>query len=366
MSFVAVAVVGAGVLAAGATTYSASSAASSASQANAQNAANVSNTNELNLQEFLQSRGSTGSAIYPIYAAGTEQQLYNDALSTYNATGGANLPTLAQYQSLVNQSQPAAQGATNAVNGVFNGQTLNTELQQAAPVQAANIALAQTQKQGSLEALQQTLNNIKSIQAGKGYSGDSYTNQLLNFQARQSANTQGAQALAQAQLQNTSQTQGIQENAINRALQNVNLPGQVAQNNINLLQAPTNALDTNQVNRQNLFANFRIGTSAPYQYSASPLVQPVASTGQIAGQAGASLASGIGNTLATNQLINALNGNTAASSAALTPGISSAAANSLVNSGTVGAASAGSGLLGNLGASASASEIAGVSGLAGL
>lgn len=290
---------------AGATVYASNQASSSAAKANAQNAANVSDTNQLNYQQFQQSRGSTGSAIYPIYAAGTEQQLYSDATNAYNATGGANAPTLQSYQNIVGASLPTAQQATQAANGIFNGQTQSQELNNAAPVQQANLALAQTQKQSSLEALQQTLNNIKSIQAGKGYAGDSYTNQLLNFQARQGANTQGATAIAGANLQNAQQTQGIQQNAINRQLQNLSLPGQVAQQNIALAQAPTNAIDTNQVNRQNLFANFSLKQQAPFQYTAFQS-QPTASTGQNIAQGVGQLTTGVGNLVANQQLISAL------------------------------------------------------------
>lgn len=300
----AVAAVGTGVAASAA-------ASKSAKDTNAANAANVSDTNQLNYQQFLQSRGSTGSAIYPIYAAPAEQQLYTDTLNAYNATG-QNQPTLADYQSIVGQSQPAAALATQAANGIFNGQTVGQELNNQQPVAAANLALAQTQKQSSLEALQQTLNNIKSIQAGKGYAGDSYTNQLLNFQARQAANTQGAGAIAGANLTNAQQTQGIQQNAINRQLSNLGLPSSTAQQQINLAQAPTNALNQQQVNRQNLFANFKIGTGQPFQYQPPPLTTPVAGAGQQVAQGISSLASGVGNYAANQQLINALTPATAA------------------------------------------------------
>lgn len=304
MSFIAVAIGGAAVVAAGATAFAASSASSSASAANATNAANVSNTNQLNYNEFLQSRGSDGSAIYPIYAAPAEAQLYSDTLGTYDATG-AIAPTAAQYQAVVNGAQAGAAGATTAANNIFNGNTLNTELNQQAPVSAATLAVAQTQKQSSLEALQQTLNNIKSIQAGKGYSGDSFGNQLLNFQARQSANTTGAGAIANANLTNAKSVQGIQENATNREIQNLNAPTTAASQQANLLSLPTNALAQNQVTRQNLFSNFKIGTQA-FQYQNLPLVNPTASTGQIAGQAAGSLASSVGGAVANQSLVNAL------------------------------------------------------------
>lgn len=319
---------------AGATVYASSQASDSAKAANQQNATNVSNTNDLNYQQFLQSRGSTGSAVLPIYAAPAEQQLYTDTLNAYNASGGANTPTLGAYENVVGQSLPAAQLATQAANGIFNGQTVGQELNNQQPVAAANLTLAQTQKQSSLEALQQTLNNIKSIQAGKGYAGDSYTNQLLNFQARQAANTQGAQAIAEADLGNAQQTQAIQQNAINRQLSNLGLPSSTAQQQINLLQAPTNALNQNQVNRQNLFANFKIGVGQPFQYQPPPLTTPVAGTGQQVAQGIGSLVNGVGNYAANQQLINALNPATTAA----TTNTSAFSNWNLINSSNLGAA----------------------------
>lgn len=236
------------------------------------NADNVANTNALNLRMFQEGRGSTGSSIYPIYASGAESQLYNDTLHTYDATGAIQ-PTADQLQAIVNTQKPFQDEANAAGAGIFNGQTQAQELQNQQPVYQANLAAAQTQKQGTLEALQSTLNNIKAIQAGKGYAGDSFGNSLLKFQARQGANTQISNNLSAVNVGNAQAVQGIKQNAINRQLSNLNLPAAMAQNSINLAQAPANALAAQQGQRQNLFNTFRIGPGQ-FSYQNLPTVQP--------------------------------------------------------------------------------------------
>lgn len=234
------------------------------------NAQAVQTTNDLNYQQFLQGRGSTGSAIYPIYAKGGEAQLYGDMLAAYNATGALD-PTAADYQAIVAGAEPAVAGADAATTGIFNGNTEGQELNNQAPVSAANLRAVQTQKAGTLQALQATLNSIKAIQAGKGYSGDSFGTQLLNFNARQNANTTASNAESQADITNAQSVQGIKQNAINRQIQNVNLPFAMAANNANLASMPATSVANNMAQRQQLFGNFRIGTGQ-FQYQNLPTV----------------------------------------------------------------------------------------------
>lgn len=300
----AIAIGATAAIGAGATAYAASSASASAANAQAQNAANVSNTNQLNYQQFLQSRGSTGSAIYPIYASNAEKQLYNDTLNTYDATGNLQ-PNASQLQALVAAQQPSQNQANAAGAGIFNGQLQQQLLQNQQPVYQAQLQAAQTQKQGTLEALQGTLNNIKAIQAGKGYAGDSFGNQMLNFQARQGANTNIANAFSQANLNNASAVQGIKSGVLNTQLNNLNLPGTLAANNVGLANLASNSLAQQQGQRQQLFNNFRIGTGQ-FQYQNLPQVNPIASTGQLVGQGVGALGSAGGNYLANQQLISQL------------------------------------------------------------
>lgn len=305
MSFVAIAIGGAAVVGGAVGLYSSAQASASAANAQAQNAANVSNTNQLNYQQFLQSRGSTGSAILPIYAQGAEQQLYQNTLNAYNQAGALQ-PTAAQLQA-IQQNALNQQGlANNAAAGVFNGNLQNQLLANQQPVYQAQLQAAATQKQGTLEALQGTLNNIKAIQAGKGYAGDSFGNQMLNFQARQGANTQIANTLSQVNVGNAQAVQGIKSGVLGTQLSNLNLPGQMAANTAGLSSLAGNTLAQNQAQRSQLFNTFAIGNKG-FQYQNLPQVNPIASTGQIAGQAVGSLASAGGNYAANQSLINQLN-----------------------------------------------------------
>ena len=178
-----VAVAAAAAVAAGTQAYSASAAAGSAQDAQNANNANAKATNAANYALYQQERGSTGNAIYPVYAAGSEQGLYANAANAIQQT--TNLaPTAQSLQDIQSSVAPMTAQAQNTASGIFNGNTQTQELANQVPVSNATTNVATAQNQGTLEALQQTLNNIKSIQAGKGFAGDSYGSQLLNFQAR--------------------------------------------------------------------------------------------------------------------------------------------------------------------------------------
>lgn len=294
--------IGLSVASVGAGIYGAVSASDSAAAAQKANAANVAATNQANLQQFEESRGSTGSALLPLYAKGGEAQLYQDTLNAYNNAGNLSL-TPAQLQALVAQFQPVQAQANAAGAGIFNGQTQAAELANQVPVYQANLAAAGAQKQGTLEALQSTLNNIKAIQAGKGYAGDSFGNQLLNFQARQGANTTAANAFSQANIGNAQANQSIRQNAINRQLANLGLPGQMAQSNAALGNLAANTTASQQGQRQQLFNMFNIGNKG-FTYQNLPQVNPIASVGQNVGQGLSTGASGLGNYFANQQLAN--------------------------------------------------------------
>ncbi len=244
------------------------------SDATNQNAANIAATNQLNYQMFLQGRGSEGSAILPLYAKDAngnliEPELFNDTMGVYDATGALT----PDYQKVLAPAQAAAAGADQTAANIFNGGFQTQELNNLQPVAQARTDAAVAQKSSTLEALQQTLNNIKAIQAGKGYSGDSFGNQLLKFSATRDANNQGANLLSQANLANATDVNRIKANNINRAIANVNLPGQIASQDVALADAPSNALLARQQQRLGLFSGFRI---APGAFTAQnmPTVQP--------------------------------------------------------------------------------------------
>lgn len=328
--------------------------ATATEQAAQVNAGNVSATNQLNFSQYLMSRGLGGSSVLPTYltnpnfvpgtapstpatgaqvtalaqqilaqSGGTlnltaaralaeqqltggpqtqteEQALGNNATAAYNAAGD-NSPAaqIAQYTALANQFLPAQAQANTAANSIFNGNLQSEELQDYAPVASALQQGVTSQKEASIEGLQQTLNQIKAIQAGQGFSGDSFGTNLMTSNAIQAANVAQAQNQANVNVQNAGATNAIKTGILNTQLQNLNLPTSMAQSNINLANTAANAMTSQQGQGQQLFNMFRIGTGN-FQYQNLPTVQPTPSLLGIAATAGNAVGANAGSYLATN------------------------------------------------------------------
>jgi hypothetical protein len=186
------------------------------------------NANTTNYNMFQQGRGSTGSAVLPLYLKNKDGSLFegslgNDLVSAYNQT---NTP-LSTFQSSVNKTAGAQQGAVDLTNNIFNGGVTKEMQANDAPVQAARIASA---KSSSLDALHRTLDQIDASQASRGYVGDSYGNRLLSFQAGKS---QG-DAVGAANLQNLQDTADIKNYGdITLPMQNITLPYNMGQQSAN-------------------------------------------------------------------------------------------------------------------------------------
>lgn len=222
------------------------------------------------LARYRESRGSTGSAILPLYFgendASFEKELAGDIRGMYDATGAlAGSPTqqLSRYADIVSRARPAMDSNLALVNDLGSGQLLRDQLGEAEPVFAARTALAGTQRSGALEALQKTLGEIKAIQSRKGFSGDSFGGNLLNLAARREAARTGSMAEAAAGLQNAEQRAAISQG--NRAfrLGNTGLPGTIAAQAMALEQTPEAALSQSFENRTAPLNFFRIGNQAP-------------------------------------------------------------------------------------------------------
>lgn len=246
----------------------------SAKEANRTNAANAANANALNLQQFQQSRGSAGNAILPWYLKSPGGQSFESAtlgpelMNSFNATGGS---TPADFKAISDRLAPGQAGAERTVNDIFSGGTTNRLLQNFAPVAKARVA---TTREAAIKGLNDTLNDIEAKQAGRGFSGDSFGNRLLSFQARRDA----ASAGAAAGLQNATEEQGIRNYGdVSLPLQNLSTPSAMAQQAINAFTLPQSAyLDL--LGRRLAPLNFlNIHTAAPFQYNPLPTVSPISS-----------------------------------------------------------------------------------------
>lgn len=240
------------------------------------NAANVAATNALNYQMFMEGRGSMGNALLPIYFGKTERNLANDAEGIYNAAvrdAGGYDTQKERYQRLIDQFGDTQQEAANTAKGIFDGSLLNESLSNFAPVGEARVAAAGAQKQSGLEALQDTLNEIKATQAGKGFSGDSFGSTLLRANVRRKTYSDAANALSQANIANASDKFNLQQQAQQRKLASLSIPMQMADQSVAFLNLPQNEILNQTAKRQSLFNWFKMNPGQ-FQYSPMPTVQP--------------------------------------------------------------------------------------------
>lgn len=302
-------VIAAGALAAGATAYAGSQAADAQKEANKTNQDVANATNQLNYQMFLQSRGSQGSALLPMYFQGAESGLANKAMETYlaeQAALGTPSDQLAGYQSIVQGLTPAMQASDELVNKLFSGELSNEQVANIKPVLAARGEVAGAQKKGILEGLMVRLNALSADRARAGYQGGGSAFQKNVLTSATIPALQGAATVgAQADLANAQDVANIKNTNINTRLANTSLPLTQAANRIQLSTLPIAAVGQTSNLAMQPFDWFKISPQA-FQAQRPPLVSPVANVGQVAGQAGGQFASTLGNYFANRALVQQL------------------------------------------------------------
>ena len=303
----AAAVLTAGVLGAGASVIGGMMASDAQEDANNQNAANAQADRLMNKAMFDESRGSKGSAFLPIYAKDSsgnqvEPLLFGDTMEEYNFwNSGTPVERAEKYRAAIQKYQAAQAGAAKTASGIFDGSIVNEVLDANAPVEQARLDIAASKKASGIEALQKTINSIKALQAKRGFTGDSFGNRLLTTAVTRDVTAQGALDLGEAKLTNAAEQAAIRKNGAALRVANLNLPYTMARQEADMVDLPENlSLDQNN-RRLQAFSPFRIGTST-FKYDPMPQVTPVASTGQIAAQAGAGLAGTFGNLAASKYL----------------------------------------------------------------
>jgi hypothetical protein len=312
-TFVAIAIGGAAVVGAGASIYSANQQskaqkAAAQAQANSQN-----NANATNLQEFEESRGSTGSAVLPLYLTGAggqqfEGQMGEGAVGAYNESG---VP-LSTFQTAVAPLAGAETKANQFTNDIFTGGVTNKLLDQARPVQQARLSSA---KESAMTALNRTLDAIDAAQSGKGFSGDSFGNRNL----RMNANLQAGDTISAANLANLAESQQIRNYGdVTLPSQNLSLPVTMAQQDETMTFLPQANFLNSQVSRQQPFNFFRIGPGTPPAVQPLPTAPPTLSLSGAIGQGVGALGSAALNYYLNRQLQQQQSAQNASTSAAAT------------------------------------------------
>lgn len=314
MSFVAVAIGGAALIGAGATAYASKSASDSAADANKQNRKIADATNQLNYRMFLESRGSGGHALLPLYfPEGTEEALANRAMGLVRASQdayGTPEQQLAAYQAIVDSLSPSMQAGDALVNDLFSGALEERQVGNLRPVMEARGKVAGAQKQGIMEALSERLNALRADRARAGYSGGGSSMQRnLLRSATLPALQQAATVGAQADLLNATDEANVRNAAIQTRLENLSLPLTQAANRVQLRNLPATAAGAATQAMFSPLDWFKL-TPQAFQANQGPLVTPVPNTGQIVGAGVSAAASSLGNYYANKALVQQLSPST--------------------------------------------------------
>lgn len=244
------------------------------------------------------------SAVLPYYFGDQEAKMGQDATNLYRASNafyGSPDQELAGYRNIVGEYAPAIAGNRQLVDDLASGRVTDQMLAEAKPAMVERVAGAEANRNAGIESLQETLNQIDDIQAGKGFSGDTSGNQMLKFNARRAIGDKAATDLHSALLANALTKQSIRDQGRQMRLGAVNLPAQLAQSDINLAQLPGAAAASRNNTSQTPFTFFRT-TNGFQPYQTLPTAPATATTGQIVGEAVGSLGGGISNYLLQRQL----------------------------------------------------------------
>lgn len=207
------------------------------------------------------------SALLPYYFGVTEKNLSSDAAALYQALKDRMGPSdvrIAEYDDLLGRYDRASEANDKLVEDLALGNLTEQALAESAPVFNARRGVAESRRNSSLEALQETLNEIDAIQAGKGYSGDSTGNRMLRFNARRQIGNQTAADLAGVNLQNAMDERTIREAGRQQRIGSIDLPNALAIAAAKRKQLPISAVASERATAMQPFDFFRI---QPGQFS---------------------------------------------------------------------------------------------------
>jgi hypothetical protein len=298
----------------------------SAENANRTNRRNARDTNTTNVILNMLARGGTidaatahrlglpdnlvgqSSAVLPYYLSDIEQSTGMQAGALTNAIQSLYASPeleMADYQRILGKYQPGFDANQQFATDIATGAETNKILGEAAPVFQARTDVATGKKNAALESLKETLNDIDAIQARKGYTGDTFGNRLLKFNARRSIATQGADDLGQAALQNAIEKAGLQQSGRQMRLNNVNLGDTLSRSDISRRALPGTATAQRFNTSLGPLQFFNIGPHQFTPFQNLPNQNPETSPWQLAAQG----AAGVGNTALNYYLQNNLQRN---------------------------------------------------------
>jgi hypothetical protein len=285
-------------------------AADAQKDANRTNRKNVVETNQQNWDAFLLSRGYSqdkwlnGYSQLPFYAKNrgrpVEQRLLGSTNRVYDESV-ANTIGRGEYEAALAPTMEAQAGAERTVNELFGPEMEANLLMQQQPVSQARVTGAKATGNSALEALADTINQIKAMNAQKGFSNDGMSTRLLDFNAKRQAYQEQSKALSDANLANAQDVQRIQSAVVNGRIQNVGLPLQMGRQSVETMNLADNASLEQQARRQQLYNWFKIGTDK-FSRPNMPQVDAVPSALQLTAQATSNFGKQVGQAYLAGQM----------------------------------------------------------------
>lgn len=301
--------VGTAVLGAGATAYGSSQANKAARRAADANAAATEATNEANYRQFLESRGSEGSAILPMYLKPYEASLGESAAKAAQqlfTAGGGPTARIQDNERYLSRYNPAMEAGDGLVIDLATGKVGQQRRASLEPVLQARTKLARTRASAINDALEQTFAGLRAQRAKGGFRGGSTFDINRAVAATTGARSQAAEAVGQADLENAMSVQGLDESDLNMRIGALDMPYRLGQQRMAFRNLPYQAAADQYAAAMAPLNFFRIGPQqAPLNQT---FLQPTVGNNGMALGAGLSQAAGsVGNYLVNQELIKAMN-----------------------------------------------------------
>lgn len=308
MSFVAVAIGGSALLGTAGSMISANGARVAQNRANDANAANAAATNALNKQMFDESRGSTGSAVLPTYLKAYEASLGEGAAKSAQAimdSGGGSEARIRAGMDSVGRYMPLVTSGDNYLSSLYGGGLLDQRRASMDPVLAARTQAAEASANAINQSIYGNIGKMDAAAASKGFLGGSSFDRNRILMASIGSNLAAAQQRSGARLQNATDLNSLNESDVAMRMQNLNQPFSRASSLLSMQYDPLQKESALASNAMAPLSFFKLGQGA-FQYQPMPTVQPVPSSGMIAGAGLGALGSALGSYGNMKMLTNAL------------------------------------------------------------
>lgn len=237
-----------------------------------------------NREMFDESRGSTGSAILPLYFGGAEEELAGsaaDAARTLFAGAG----NMANRGRLINSEYaPLVMQGDQFLGSIYDG-SLRAERQGAVDaVKGARTGRAKSRAGAIDQALSETLASLRAGRLGRGFRGESTFDITRAQDATMGARRQAATEFGDANLENAMDDRALTEADMQLRLGALDLPFSRARSRMAMETMPLSAQADAYSAALSPLNFFRIGTATPPQ-APYRTIEATPNTGMILGSA---------------------------------------------------------------------------------